>query len=146
MTTASISATLKKEGLFSSRWSSPWTPWKMMGKPWSGAGWGRVRPGDCLAGPGGQGPGQAGPHLLGQLRPGTVGVGDAAVSVLLQLPLVEQLIGDLEDGGVGPGGQQGTCTGRRAAPHSSGGTRGRGLEALRLKPSGTPCSPWPLHL
>lgn len=45
------------------------------------------------------------PHLLHQLLPFAVGLSDEAVAMLLQLPIIELIIGELEDGSMGPGGQ-----------------------------------------
>lgn len=93
---------LKKEGLLPSLWSSPQTPWKMMGKFYRE----RVRPvswmcylhgmwqnGSCLLLS----------HLLGQFLPAAVGMRNNMVTVLLQLPLIELLIGELEDRSMWPG-------------------------------------------
>lgn len=93
---------LKNEGLLASLWSSPQTPWKMMGKPW---GWRMfvsalpVPQGSPWVSP------SCAPHFFGKFLPGTIQIPDVKPVALahLQLIVIEELIGDPEYGLVGPG-------------------------------------------
>lgn len=118
-TRISISAVLKKEGLLASLWSSPQTPWKMMGKPWGCRDLGSA--GLQLGGSSQPLPWRP-PHFFGKLIPGTVEVANIKLVALagLQLTVVEELIGDPEDGLVGPG--RGRTSVQGVAPMLSPGT------------------------